>query len=489
MDLQERRTDLRVGVFVTLGLVVLTAVVFIIGQERRLFETPVHLKALFPNVAGLKLGAPVRLAGVDVGIVSNIEFPGLDEGADKPIVPGLDASTVQVGTKFPLSGVTQFENPVAVSVTGKDPTDQLLLNLRVVGTDAYGNPKTVEDIRLRVTQGNATAQGIRMFKRIDQLEVVEISGNTKGTVVEVRVGRAKKITVIMRITNDVIDRIRLDSEAKVDSMGLLGDKTIDISLGSRDVAAHEDGDYIKTRTSLDIDAALTSAQRIIGNVEQASEQLRVVLSEFSGAGGEEVLVAALRAIRDVVEEVQGGKGLLHALVYDQRGGQAYRDVLADLTVASEKLKGSLTQVDSMLGEVRTGDGLANALIYGKDGEKTLTEARNALAEAAQILEDVRTKQGVVHNLIYDEDKGEFITNLNEATHDAKLVAADVKAVMDEIEKGQGTLGALIKDPTVYEDLKTILGNTKRNAALKALIRLNLQAEDRAAEDARPRSAK
>ena len=145
------------------------------------------------------------------------------------------------------------------------------------------------------------------------------------------------------------------------------------------------------------------------------------------------------------------------------------------------MKVSMSRVDSIVREVQRGDGLAHALIYEEDGKLALREAEKALQEAGQILEDVRTKKGLANTLIYDEDKGDFIANLNEVSADVKKVSADIQKIVAEIDRGEGTVGALIKDPTVYEDLKTILGNTKRNTALKALIRLNLQEEDKRAE--------
>ncbi len=45
--------------------------------------------------------------------------------------------------------------------------------------------------------------------------------------------------------------------------------------------------------------------------------------------------------------------------------------------------------------------------------------------------------------------------------------------MGTIRKGEGSLGALINDPTVYEDLRTVLGNVKRNFILRELVRYSI----------------
>jgi phospholipid/cholesterol/gamma-HCH transport system substrate-binding protein len=69
-----RSSAFRVGVFVLLGFAALFAVVLLLGKQQSLFRHKLHLRASFANAAGLLVGSPVRLAGVDVGTVSGISF-------------------------------------------------------------------------------------------------------------------------------------------------------------------------------------------------------------------------------------------------------------------------------------------------------------------------------------------------------------------------------------------------------------------------------
>jgi phospholipid/cholesterol/gamma-HCH transport system substrate-binding protein len=66
--------EVKVGAFVFGGLVVAGAVVFLIGDERRMFESKVDYHAVFDDVQGLKPGSPVRMGGVDVGRVANVGY-------------------------------------------------------------------------------------------------------------------------------------------------------------------------------------------------------------------------------------------------------------------------------------------------------------------------------------------------------------------------------------------------------------------------------
>jgi ABC-type transporter Mla subunit MlaD len=481
---KERATDIRVGLFVAFGLALLTLVIFLIGQERRLFEKPVYLKALFDNVSGLKVGAQVRLAGYDVGIVSAIELPEPDPDAEKRLVSPVDPSKLEGDTVLALEGPTTFDPPMNVTVTAFDTKNQLSLRVRVHGEDGWGNAKAQEDLRVRVSSGRMTVTGVKVFKKIDKLEVLGLEGNSEGTLLQVGVGRLKKVTVVMRISSEVLNRIRQDSEARVDSMGLLGDKTIDISIGSQALPPLRDGDTVRSAVAVDFNTALADAQHILDNVVVSTDELRKLLAGFTAAGGEEALVAAVRSIQDIADEIQNGQGLLHQLVFDPKSGAQYQDIVAEVKSSTEKLDSNLAHLDQLLGEVKTGDGLLHAVIYGDDGDQAVKEAQLALAEAKQLLNDVRTKRGVVHNLIYDEDRGEFVTNLNTASADVKIAAADAQKVVDDVKTlvadvkaGKGTIGALLVDPTVYEDLKVLLGNARRNDAVKAIVRAAIANED------------
>jgi len=51
-------------------------------------------------------------------------------------------------------------------------------------------------------------------------------------------------------------------------------------------------------------------------------------------------------------------------------------------------------------------------------------------------------------------------------------------MLTDMRAGKGTLGALLVDPSVYEDLKLMLGNVERNRTLRALVRYSIKADER-----------
>ncbi|MBP7216387.1 MAG: MCE family protein [Candidatus Omnitrophica bacterium] len=67
------KLELKVGVFVFFGLVVLAAFVLIIGKFTT-WNSGYHVNFVFHFVNGVKVGAPVRFAGVDVGEVKEVSI-------------------------------------------------------------------------------------------------------------------------------------------------------------------------------------------------------------------------------------------------------------------------------------------------------------------------------------------------------------------------------------------------------------------------------
>ena len=57
-------------------------------------------------------------------------------------------------------------------------------------------------------------------------------------------------------------------------------------------------------------------------------------------------------------------------------------------------------------------------------------------------------------------------------------SADIKKITSKIAAGEGSLGGIINDPTLYDDLRTILGNVKRNRVLRSLVRLSISNEEK-----------
>ena len=67
-------TAWKLGMFAIIGMALLIAALFYVGQQKNLFGQTFHLKVRFTNVAGLHEGNNVRLGGIDIGTVQAIRL-------------------------------------------------------------------------------------------------------------------------------------------------------------------------------------------------------------------------------------------------------------------------------------------------------------------------------------------------------------------------------------------------------------------------------
>jgi phospholipid/cholesterol/gamma-HCH transport system substrate-binding protein len=70
----------------------------------------------------------------------------------------------------------------------------------------------------------------------------------------------------------------------------------------------------------------------------------------------------------------------------------------------------------------------------------------------------------LHDFIYGAD------DTDRSTLAAMRSATErLESVLRKIDEGEGSCGALVNDPTIYEDLKILLSGAKESSLLRSLI--------------------
>jgi len=92
---------------------------------------------------------------------------------------------------------------------------------------------------------------------------------------------------------------------------------------------------------------------------------------------------------------------------------------------------------------------------------------------ATTLREVRQSNSFAHDLLYGSKDGGA-----GALADLNQVAADLRAIVRDMRAGKGTIGALLVDPSVYEDLKRVLGNVERNEVLRSIVRYSIKQDEK-----------
>lgn len=64
----------KLGMFVVIGLVLFVGTIYFVGKQKNLFGSTFELYSKFNSVSGLEVGNNVRLSGINVGTVDDIDF-------------------------------------------------------------------------------------------------------------------------------------------------------------------------------------------------------------------------------------------------------------------------------------------------------------------------------------------------------------------------------------------------------------------------------
>ncbi len=131
------KLELKVGIFVFIGFGILTVFVLSIGSFKT-WTSAYQVNLIFNFVNGIKVGAPVRFAGVDVGVVKRIEFIA-SENREKDKIQIV--SWIKKNTKIPVDS-TVWVNTLGLLgekyieiIPGDNYRNYLTANQSLMGVD------------------------------------------------------------------------------------------------------------------------------------------------------------------------------------------------------------------------------------------------------------------------------------------------------------------------------------------------------------------
>src|SRR4051812_6497436 len=81
--MESKGLERKVGLFVSIGVVTLLAIIFLIGGDKAFFRSFQKMKINLEETSGLNVGGVVQISGVPVGNVARIDF---DSGSTKLVV-------------------------------------------------------------------------------------------------------------------------------------------------------------------------------------------------------------------------------------------------------------------------------------------------------------------------------------------------------------------------------------------------------------------
>jgi phospholipid/cholesterol/gamma-HCH transport system substrate-binding protein len=330
---QEKSIEVKVGVLILVSLGILAAFVLIMGGLS--FEKTYTLYVDFDNPGGLQTGAPVRVAGVKVGKVSELAFMG-----------------------------------------GKV------------------DPKTNRRTLVRA-----------------------------------------KINVEARVKESIHD----DADFYVTTQGVLGEQYLAIDPGSPQKGVLPEGSIVKGIDPPRLDLFLAKAYELLDTTMNGIRNNRELISDIAtNTAG--LLKGLNTTLTDNRERINRTMANLESLTAEANTLTTHARTQY---VDNPKIARTIDNIDRLSTDIQ------------KDSGPMLKDARESLANLNRASKVVGGEEEQTKLKKTIEDVAQLAARAN-------ATAADAQAIVQHIKKGNGTVGALVMDEAIYDDVQEMVRDLKHN---------------------------
>lgn len=354
MDPTARGLELKVGALVLASAAILLGFVFVVGNPS--VGPGIRLSVDYAFVGPIKKGASVRVSGVTVGAVEDVEFM-----ADRPASAGANHPVVRLHLFVQERAAPLLTRGAAFHVTTLGVLGEHYVD--VIPGPASAPALAANDVVRGVDSPRTDMLMARMAQLLDQVGKVLDSGDAQ---LADMMGQAARLMV-----------------------------QLEAVLGNTDVTA------------------------LLKDVQVTLQDARVVMD---GAR------TVLRDPADLARTVGEGKAAL------AEGRVALSDLRQMLGEVKQDVPQAVQRTNNLLGQA-----------------ETLTVRVDALLRAME-------KAGLAD----DKRLSNLVTRSEAVMARADTLSTRADAMLAKIERGEGTVGKLMKDEAVYEDLKALLRDIRAN---------------------------
>ncbi len=225
------------------------------------------------------------------------------------------------------------------------------------------------------------------FQNVSGLQVgnnVRFSGINVGTVDEIKIINDSTVWVDMLIKKNVQQFIKSDCQVTVGSEGLIGDRLLIITYGSRNAPMAEDGQQFLSKEPVETDAIIASMQKSSLSVEIVTQQLA-----------------------EVMTNINSGRGTLGRLIQDSTIAENINLTIKNFKTSSEGLDEAIELTKE------------NVIAFMESLQKTAAKTEMASNQLGEIMVDINSGHGTLGMLIRDSTTSlnitETILNLKESS--------------------------------------------------------------------------
>ena len=282
---------------------------------------------------------------------------------------------------------------------------------------------------------------------------VTLEGVTIGNVLRIRVVPERNpvpVEVTMRIGEEYLRDLHMNSTTSIAQAGVLGDSYLDIDSTHASGPPPRDNAELRATLAPNIQTVISSSQEGIDQISVLLRKLDVMIDSINSGKGtvgklinDPALSAKLERITDHLEKITGqisdGNGTIGKLIND--------DTLYT------KATSSIDNVNRITASLDQGQGTAGKFL--KD-ESLYNNLNATVSHANELMAGINGGKGSIGKLAKDPA---FAQKLDDTI-------TRLDSILTTVDEGKGTIGQLMQNRSVYDHLDQTLDNSQQ--LLKAI---------------------
>jgi phospholipid/cholesterol/gamma-HCH transport system substrate-binding protein len=357
-------SQVRVGIFVLLAIVVLIFLVLNASGDINPFSRKLHLRARFVDANGLRDGSEVRLAGVRVGKVERIV---LLEPSPVPNAPRVEAQMT-----------------IDSAIDGRPANERI----RSDSQAQQGSPSLLgNEMLINITPGTAMGQPVQ-----DGAILPSSSSNTVNDFATSGTDLAQRLSKLSDEINGIVQNVK-------EGQGTVGRMFTDEALyNNLNATIRETEDVMKdVRSNKGSAGRFINDPELYNNANEIAGQLKSIASDLRAGRGTagklltddefynrinrtaDRLDKSVDQINLVIADINAGRGTLGKLIRDE---QIYNDARA----AIARFNTTTERIDNMVAAAQRGEGTVGKLL---NDDALYTNVNQLSSEGVKMIYDFR----------------------------------------------------------------------------------------------------
>lgn len=258
---------------------------------------------------------------------------------------------------------------------------------------------------------------------------VKLAGVVIGRVKAIRLAQNEsRVEVVLKLDRDAV--IKTDSRASVLFTGLMGQNFVGLTFGSPGAPALEAGGLVESTEQADLG-------QLMAKLEGVADGVKNMTRSFSGEEFTKLLgpfTDFLRENNPKLTTILGNMANISTMIADGKG--TVGKMIADDSLYTSTLT-TVTNLNHITGEVQ---GLLG------DAKGLVADARTALGQTTNVVAGIQRGEGTLGHLIKDE----------KLYTESTMAMTNLREILGKINQGEGTVGKLVNEESFLKNVKMTL---------------------------------